>query len=69
LRSELEVPLAQRPGADLDAVLLEPFLGIMLPKGKAVIEPERLFDVAQRKMVAVGLAIGPPRLTFQNWAK
>ena len=54
---ELNVPLAQRLVAHLNATLLEQFLDVTLAQRKAVIEPEGVLDDAQWKTVAVRLAI------------
>ena len=54
---ELGIPLAQRLTTDLNPTLLESFLNITLAKGEAVVEPESVLDDAQRKAVALGLAV------------
>jgi len=56
-RCELDVPLAERLVADLDAALLEQFLDITLAEGKAVVEPKGVLDDAEWETVAVRLTI------------
>jgi len=55
--SELDVPLAQRLVADLNAALLKQFLDVTLAETEAVIKPESVLDDAQQKAVAVRLAV------------
>ena len=56
-RCELDVPLAQRFVAHLNAALVQQFLNIALAQGKPVVEPKGMLDDAQRKTVSVGLSI------------
>ncbi|GGR36709.1 hypothetical protein GCM10008957_52960 [Deinococcus ruber] len=56
-RRELDVPLAERLVADLKAALLKQFLDVTLAQTEAVIQPESVLDDAQRKAVAVRLAV------------
>ena len=56
-RCELDVPLAQRLVADLDATLLKEFLDITLAQREGMITPESLLDDAQGKPMAVRLAV------------
>ena len=54
---ELDVPLAHCLVAHLNAPLLEQFLNVTLAQRKAMIEPACVLDDAQRKSMAVGLAV------------
>jgi len=65
-RGELDLPLAQRLVAHLDAALLEQFLNITLAEGEAVREPENVLDDAQRKPVAVELTIGHGQSDYRD---
>jgi len=62
---ELDVPLAQRLVAHLNAMLLEQFLDVTLAQRKAVIEPECVLDDAQRKSMAIGLAVSHGRSAYR----
>ena len=62
---ELDVPLAQGLVAHLNSALLKQFLNVTLAEGEAVIEPESVLDDAQRKTVAVRLAISHGRLAYR----
>jgi len=62
---ELDVPLAQRLVAHPNATLLEQVLDVTLAQRKAVIAPEYVLNDAQRKSVAVGLAVGHGRSAYR----
>jgi len=50
-------PLAQGFVTDENAVLVQQFLNIALAQREAVVEPESVLDDAQRKPMAVRLAV------------
>ena len=54
--------------AEADATLVQQFLHVSLAERKAVVEPERVTDHAERKSVSVGLLVshGLPNLSCQN---
>jgi len=54
---ELDVPLAQRLMADLNAAFLEEFLDVTLAEGEAVITPKSALGDAGWEAMAVGLAV------------
>jgi len=56
-RSELDVPLAERLVVDLNSAFLKQFLDVTLAQTEAVIKLESVLDDAQRKAVAVRLAV------------
>ena len=64
-RGELDVPLAQRLVADLNAALLEEFLDVTLTQRETVIEPESVLDDAERETVAVRLAVSHRRSAYR----
>jgi len=64
-RGELDVPPAQRLMADLNPTLLESFLNITLAEGKALVELQGVLCDAQRKAVAVWLAIRHRRSAYR----
>jgi len=69
-RREVDVPLTKRVVADLNTTLLKQFLHISVTERKAVVEPNRVLDDADRETVAVGLTVShwppPYRFTCQN---
>lgn len=54
---ELDVPLAQRLVAELDATLLKEFLNKTLAQREVVIKPESVLDDARGKPMAVRPAV------------
>ena len=56
--SEFYSPFAESFVADLDATLVEQFLHVSVTQGKAVVEPNRVLDNADRESVAVRLGVG-----------
>jgi len=59
--SELDVPLAERLVAHVDATLLEQFLDVTvtLAQKEVMVEPKRVLDDARRKTVSVRSAVNP----------
>jgi len=56
-RSALDVPLAERLVAALNAALLMQCLDVTLAQTESVIKPESVLDDAQRKAVAIRLTV------------
>jgi len=56
-RRELDVPLTEGFMADLNAALVQQFLDIALAEGKLAVKPEGMLNDAERKTVAVRLAV------------
>ena len=62
---ELDVPLPECLVTDLDAALLEQFLNITLAEEEVLVKPESVLDDAQRKTVAVRLAVSHGRSAYR----
>jgi len=56
-RSELDAPFANGFVTDLDAALVEQFLNVPIPQGKAVVEPNGVLDDGHGETVAVRLGV------------
>jgi len=69
-RREFDVPLAKRVVADLNTTFLKQVLHISVTERKAMVEPNRVLDDADRETVAAGTTVSheppPYRLTCQN---
>jgi len=63
--SELDVPLAERLVADLNSAFLEQLLDVTLAQTEPVVEPKSVLDDAQRKAMAVGLAVNHRRSAYR----